>query len=115
MHKLLFLQEILVVAIGKSVLRIDTTKVHKGVEFSAEEPFVCPLDKLINGVQLVGKHEGEVTDLSMCQWMTTRLVSASKDGTVCHLPCCMLVCMSVHMSCVYFLKLRKIVTRVVLG
>ncbi|XP_057545386.1 enhancer of mRNA-decapping protein 4-like isoform X2 [Amaranthus tricolor] len=75
-------QEILVVAIGKSVLRIDTTKVHKGVEFSAEEPFVCPLDKLINGVQLVGKHEGEVTDLSMCQWMTTRLVSASKDGTI---------------------------------
>ncbi|XP_057545381.1 enhancer of mRNA-decapping protein 4-like [Amaranthus tricolor] len=75
-------QEILVVAVGKSVLRIDSTKVHKGVEFSAEEPSVCPLDKLINGVQLVGKHEGEVTDLSMCQWMTTRLVSASKDGTI---------------------------------
>ncbi|XP_010676123.2 enhancer of mRNA-decapping protein 4 [Beta vulgaris subsp. vulgaris] len=75
-------QEILVVAIGKSVLRIDTTKVRKGVEFSAEEPLVCPLDKLIDGVQLVGKHEGEVTDLSMCQWMTTRLVSASKDGTI---------------------------------
>lgn len=75
-------QEILVVAIGKSVLKIDTTKVRKGVEFSAEEPLVCPLDKLIDGVQLVGKHEGEVTDLSMCQWMTTRLVSASKDGTI---------------------------------
>lgn len=84
--KLFILQEILVVAIGKSVLRIDTTKVRKGVEFSAEEPLVCPLDKLIDGVQLVGKHEGEVTDLSMCQWMTTRLVSASKDGTVCHVP-----------------------------
>ena len=111
------------------MLRIDSTKVHKGVEFSAEEPSVCPLDKLINGVQLVGKHEGEVTDLSMCQWMTTRLVSASKDGTVCHLPCCMLVhllcvyvyiyyvfvCVCVHMSCVYFLKIRKIITRVVLG
>lgn len=75
-------QEILVVAIGKSVLKIDTTKVRKGVEFSAEEPLVCSLDKLIDGVQLVGKHEGEVTDLSMCQWMTTRLVSASKDGTI---------------------------------
>ncbi|KAL2945022.1 Enhancer of mRNA-decapping protein 4 [Bienertia sinuspersici] len=75
-------QEILVVAIGRSVLKIDTTKVRKNVEFSAEEPLVCPLDKLIDGVQLVGKHEGEVTDLSMCQWMTTRLVSASKDGTI---------------------------------
>lgn len=79
------LQEILVVAIGKSVLKIDTTKVRKGVEFSAEEPLLCPFDILVDGVQLVGKHEGEVTDLSMCQWMTTRLVSASKDGTVCHL------------------------------
>ncbi|XP_021740796.1 LOW QUALITY PROTEIN: enhancer of mRNA-decapping protein 4-like [Chenopodium quinoa] len=75
-------QEILVVAIGKTVLKIDTTKVRKGVEFSGEEALACPLDKLIEGVQLVGKHEGEVTDLSMCQWMTTRLVSASKDGTI---------------------------------
>lgn len=73
-------------AIGKSVLKIDTTKVRKGVDFSGEDALVCPLDKLIDGVQLVGKHEGEVTDLSMCQWMTTRLVSASKDGTVCQLP-----------------------------
>lgn len=75
-------QEILVVAIGNSVLRIDSTKVGKGVDFVAEEPLQCPMDKLIDGIQLVGKHEGEVTDLSMCQWMTTRLVSASKDGTI---------------------------------
>ncbi|KAJ8444784.1 hypothetical protein Cgig2_011746 [Carnegiea gigantea] len=75
-------REILVVAIGKSVLRIDTTKVGRGVEFVAEEPLECPLDKVVDGIQLVGKHEGEVTDLSMCQWMTTRLVSASKDGTI---------------------------------
>lgn len=38
---------------------------------------------MIDGVQFVGNHDGEVTDLSMCQWMTTRLVSASVDGTVC--------------------------------
>ncbi|KAL8153148.1 hypothetical protein V2J09_010908 [Rumex salicifolius] len=75
-------QEILVVAVGENVLRIDTTKVGKGEIFSAEEPLKCPLDKLIHGIQLVGKHDGEVTDLSMCQWMTTRLVSASKDGTI---------------------------------
>ncbi|XP_058218921.1 enhancer of mRNA-decapping protein 4-like isoform X2 [Rhododendron vialii] len=75
-------QEVLVVGIGKSVLRIDTTKVGKGVAYSAEEPLRCPIDKLIDGVQHVGKHDGEVTDLSMCQWMTTRLVSASTDGTI---------------------------------
>ncbi|KAL1204879.1 Varicose-related protein [Cardamine amara subsp. amara] len=75
-------QEILVVSIGKHVLRIDTTKVGRGEVFSAEAPLLCPLDKLIDGVQIVGKHDGEVTDLSMCQWMTTRLVSSSVDGTV---------------------------------
>ncbi|KAL7143033.1 hypothetical protein ABFS83_08G164100 [Erythranthe nasuta] len=75
-------QEVLVVAIGRRVLKIDTTKVGKGEKISAEEPLKCPVEKLIDGVQLVGSHDGEVTDLSMCQWMTTRLVSASVDGTI---------------------------------
>lgn len=75
-------QEVLVVGIGKTVLRIDTTKVGKGEVYSAEEPLKCPVDKMIDGVQFVGNHDGEVTDLSMCQWMTTRLVSASVDGTI---------------------------------
>ncbi|XP_057983446.1 enhancer of mRNA-decapping protein 4-like [Malania oleifera] len=75
-------QEVLVVGIGKRVLRIDTTKFGKGEVYSAEEPLKCSVDKLIDGVQFVGKHDGEVTDLSMCQWMTTRLVSASMDGTI---------------------------------
>ncbi|CAH9064024.1 unnamed protein product [Cuscuta epithymum] len=75
-------QEILVVGIGKRVLRIDTTKVGKGEVFLSEEPLRCPVDRLVEGVQLVGTHDGEVTDLSMSQWMTTRLVSASVDGTV---------------------------------
>ncbi|KAL3627097.1 hypothetical protein CASFOL_028460 [Castilleja foliolosa] len=74
-------QEVLVVGIGRHILKIDTTKVGKGVKFSAEEPLKCFIDKLIDGIQLVGSHDGEVTDLSMCQWMTTRLVSASVDGT----------------------------------
>ena len=51
--------------------------------FSAEEPLKCLIDKLIDGVQSVGKHDGEVTELSMCQWMTSRLASASMDDTVC--------------------------------
>ncbi|XXG80157.1 hypothetical protein AAC387_Pa09g1088 [Persea americana] len=75
-------QEVLVVGIGKHVLKIDTTKVGKGEVMSAEKPLNCPVEKLIDGVQFIGKHEGEVTDLSMCQWMTTRLVSASTDGTI---------------------------------
>ncbi|KAJ6848018.1 enhancer of mRNA-decapping protein 4-like [Iris pallida] len=75
-------QEVLIVAIGNHVLKIDATKVGRGKEFSAEEPLKCPVEKLIDGVQFIGKHEGEITDLSISQWMTTRLASASKDGTV---------------------------------
>ncbi|KAL1531057.1 enhancer of mRNA-decapping protein 4-like [Salvia divinorum] len=75
-------QEVLVVGIGRHVMKIDTTKVGKGEKYSAEEPLKCPIEKLIDGIQLVGSHDGEVTDLSMCQWMTSRLVSASVDGTI---------------------------------
>ncbi|KAJ0017988.1 hypothetical protein Pint_09643 [Pistacia integerrima] len=75
-------QEILMVAIGNRILRIDSNRVGKGERFSAEEPLKCPIDELINGVHFVGKHDGEVTELSMCQWLTTRLASASVDGTV---------------------------------
>lgn len=76
------LQEVLLVGIGNCVLRLDTTKVGRGKVYSAEEPLKCSVDSLIDGIQFVGKHDGEVTDLSMCHWMTTRLVSASIDGTV---------------------------------
>jgi len=75
-------QEVLVVGVGNRILRFDTTKVGRGKTYSADEPLQCPVDKLIDGIQFVGKHDGEITDLSMCQWMTTRLVSASVDGTV---------------------------------
>ncbi|EOY11894.1 Transducin/WD40 repeat-like superfamily protein, putative isoform 1 [Theobroma cacao] len=77
-------QEVLVAGIGKRILRIDTMKVGKSEVFSvdAPSPLQCPIDKLVDGIQLVGKHDGEITDLSMCQWMITRLVSASKDGTI---------------------------------
>ncbi|XP_042001748.1 enhancer of mRNA-decapping protein 4-like [Salvia splendens] len=75
-------QEVLVVGIGRRVLKIDTTKVGKGEKYSAEEPLKCPIEKLIDGVQLIGSHDGKITDLSMCQWMTSRLVSASVDGTI---------------------------------
>lgn len=75
-------QEILMVAIGNRILKIDTTKVGKAESFTTEEPLKCSMDKLIDGIQIVGKHDAVVTDLSMCQWMTSRLASASVDGTV---------------------------------
>uniref|UniRef100_A0A0A9CXN0 Enhancer of mRNA-decapping protein 4 WD40 repeat region domain-containing protein n=1 Tax=Arundo donax TaxID=35708 RepID=A0A0A9CXN0_ARUDO len=75
-------QEILYVGIENNILKTDTTKVGRGRDFSREEPLKCSLDKLINGVNVVGKHDGDVTDLSISQWMTTRLASASKDGMV---------------------------------
>lgn len=71
------------VSIGNRILKIDSNRIGKGERFSAEEPLNCSVDKLVDGVQFVGKHDGEITELSMCQWMTTRLASASKDGTVC--------------------------------
>uniref|UniRef100_A0A453PG41 Uncharacterized protein n=1 Tax=Aegilops tauschii subsp. strangulata TaxID=200361 RepID=A0A453PG41_AEGTS len=76
------LQELLFVGIRNCVLRIDTTKVGRGRDFNAEEPIKCHLDELIDGVRLVGRHDGDVTDLSISQWMTTRLASGSNDGTV---------------------------------
>ncbi|KAI4296086.1 hypothetical protein L6164_036075 [Bauhinia variegata] len=75
-------QEILMVAIGNRVLKIDTMRAGRGETFSAEEPLKCSIDKLVDGVHLVGKHDGDVTELSMCQWMKSRLASASTDGTV---------------------------------
>ncbi|OIV91879.1 hypothetical protein TanjilG_17871 [Lupinus angustifolius] len=75
-------QEILMVAIGNRILKVDTMKAGKGETFSAEEPLKCSIDKLIDGVQLVGNHDGNITELSMCQWMKSRLASASEDGTV---------------------------------
>ncbi|XP_027358344.1 enhancer of mRNA-decapping protein 4-like isoform X1 [Abrus precatorius] len=74
--------EILMVAIGNRILKIDTMKAGKGETFSAEEPLKCSVDKLIDGVHLIGKHDNNVTELSMCQWMKSRLASASADGTV---------------------------------
>jgi hypothetical protein len=56
--------------------------VGRGKDFTVEEPVKCHLEKLIDGVRLVGKHDGDVTDLSISQWMSTRLASGSKDGTV---------------------------------
>ncbi|KAL5770288.1 hypothetical protein ACOSP7_014442 [Xanthoceras sorbifolium] len=53
--------DVLVVEIGKCVLRIDTTKVGQGEDLSAEAPIPCSVDMLTDEVQLVGKHEVHVS------------------------------------------------------
>ncbi|KAI3906957.1 hypothetical protein MKW92_008384 [Papaver armeniacum] len=76
-------QNVLFVAIGKRVLKIDIARVAKGQNISVQEPLKCGVKKVQDGVQLVGKHETQVTDLSICQWMSkTRIASASTEGTV---------------------------------
>lgn len=76
-------EDLIVVGMSQYVMTVDMKKVRQSAApdgFSPEQPILCPVDAPIEGVYCVGKHIGEVTDLSSSQW--TRLVSASKDGTV---------------------------------
>ncbi|GLJ08252.1 hypothetical protein SUGI_0084840 [Cryptomeria japonica] len=76
-------QDVLVVGIGKYVLKIDIVKARsatRGGGGASEEPVKFNVDNPVEGVYCMGKHDGDVTDLSISQW--TRWVSASKDGTV---------------------------------
>eukprot|EP01018_Ginkgo_biloba_P012182 Gb_24112 [translate_table: standard] len=78
-------QDVLVVGIGKYILKLDVMRVRSAAPssyFSAEDPLKCDIENPIEGVYCMGKHDGEVTDLSIGQWNTTRLISASKDGLV---------------------------------
>eukprot|EP00250_Pteridium_aquilinum_P015575 c22652_g1_i1 orf=175-4566(+) len=75
-------EDLIVVGMNKYVITVDMKKVRQCAPdgFTAEQPVLCPVDTPIEGVYCVGKHLNDVTDLSASQW--TRLVSASKDGTV---------------------------------
>lgn len=76
-------EDLIVVGMENYVLTVDIKKVRQCAApdgFSVEQPVLCPVDSPIEGVYCAGKHLKEVTDLSTSQW--TRLVSASKDGTV---------------------------------
>lgn len=76
-------EDLIVVGMENHVLTVDIKKVRQFAApdgFSVEQPVLCPVDSPIEGVYCAGKHLKEVTDLSTSQW--TRLVSASKDGTV---------------------------------
>jgi len=53
--------------------------------WEAEEPLKCPIDKLTDGVHVVGKHNGDITAPSISQWTTTRLGIKGWHGEL--LPC----------------------------
>jgi enhancer of mRNA-decapping protein 4 len=59
----------LVGGIRRCILKMDTTKVEKVEVFAAEVPLKCPVDKFIDGAQFVVNNDGEVTLLSICQWI----------------------------------------------
>jgi hypothetical protein len=66
----LCVQDVLVVAIGKFVLTIDVGKVRQKAPlglggFNAEQPIVCEVESPLEGVQVVGVHEEQVTDLAV--------------------------------------------------
>lgn len=84
---MLCVQDVLVVAIGKFVLTIDVGKVRQKAPlglggFNAEQPIVCEVESPLEGVQVVGAHEEQVTDLAVPSFVSSCVASASQDGTV---------------------------------
>jgi enhancer of mRNA-decapping protein 4 len=79
------MQDVLEVAIGKFVLSIDVVKVQQAAPqggFLADQPLKCPVDNPLEGVHVVGAHNGTVNDLAVPFFSTFRVASASQDGTV---------------------------------
>ena len=78
-------QDVLFVVINNYFLKIDVAKLRStapsGV-FSENDHVKCDIDSLAEGVYCIGKHDGEVTDLSIYNWGMTYLASVSKDGMV---------------------------------
>lgn len=75
----------LVVGIGKYILAIDINKVRLAAPpgvFNSEEPLVCSVMKLPDGINIVGEHEEDVTDLSIPLFVSNHTASASYDGLV---------------------------------
>lgn len=75
----------LAVAIGQYVLNIDVGKVQQAAPpggFSVDQPLQCHVEKPVDGVNVVGIHDGTVTDLAVPSFSTFRVASVSQDGTV---------------------------------
>jgi len=79
------IQDVLLVAIGKFVLTIDIGKVRQKASpggFNVEQPIVCQVESPLEGVQVVGVHEEQVTDLAVPSFGSSCVASASQDGTM---------------------------------
>jgi hypothetical protein len=50
--------------------------------FNAERPIVCEVEGALEGVEVVGAHEEQVTDLAVPSFVSSHVASASQDGTV---------------------------------
>lgn len=78
-------QDVLEVAIGKVVLSINVLKLQQAAPqggFLADQPLKCQVDKPLEGVHVVGAHNGNVTDLAVPSFSTFKVASASEDGMV---------------------------------
>lgn len=81
-----FVQDLLVVAIGKYVVTMDVAKIQAAGPpggFSIDEPSVCRVENPLEGVSVVGTHTESVTDLGIPEYSSTRIASSSQDGVVC--------------------------------
>ncbi len=82
---MLCVQDVLVVGIGKYVLTIDVEKVRQKAPhevFNGKPPIVCEVESPLEGVEVVGAHEEQVTDLAVPSFVSSHVASASQDGTV---------------------------------
>jgi enhancer of mRNA-decapping protein 4 len=80
------MQDLLVVAIGKYVVSIDLSRARAGAApggFSIDQPALCTMENPLEGVTVVGIHHDTVSDLAITPYSSTRILSASQDGTVC--------------------------------
>ncbi|XP_024397428.1 enhancer of mRNA-decapping protein 4 isoform X1 [Physcomitrium patens] len=78
-------EDVLEVAIGPYVLSIDVGKVQQAAPpggFLVDQPLQCQVENPVEGVCVVGGHDGTVTDLAVPSFSTSRVASASQDGTV---------------------------------
>ena len=74
--------------INNYLLKVDVAKLRStapGGVFSEDDHVKCHIDSLARGVYCIGKHDGEVTDLSIYHWGMTYLPLVSTDGMVCKL------------------------------
>lgn len=79
------MKDVLEVAIGKVVLSINVLKLQQAAPqggFLADQPLKCQVDKPLEGVRVVGAHNGNVTDLAVPSFSSFKVASASEDGTM---------------------------------